>query len=296
MFSKYIANQVVCFVDYCMKLSKFSFKYFDIIREKAAMKLTTDAVLLGAWCVNCLTQVNDDETNSKIEDILSVNKCLKVYKALDIGTGTGILSLILAQYLPNTNIMAIDIDENAVTDALRNFGNSSWSDRLSVRNVSLEEYSNEYSNRFNNDLNLYDLIICNPPYFNFSVKYVDNGRMRARCNDSLSPQSLFCNVNKLLKDNSLFFLIIPFEQLEHYLEIAKQYSFAINKILNVSSVKGKSPYVSLICFKKLQFLNTSKIQDKDLNDYPQDFEYLFLENGTQKSDFWKNLTKELYIK
>ena len=159
-----------------------------------------------------------------------------------------------------------------------------------------EEYSNEYSNSFNNDSNLYDLIICNPPYFNFSVKYVDNGRMRARCNDSLPPQSLFCNVNKLLKDNSLFFLIIPFEQLEHYLEIAKQYSFAINKILNVSSVKGKSPYVSLICFKKLQFLNTSKIQDKDLNDYPQDFEYLFLENGTQKSDFWKNLTKELYIK
>lgn len=279
-----------------MKLLKFSFKHFDVIREKAAMKLTTDAVLLGAWCVNCLIKVNDYETNYKTEDDIKNKGCLNVYKALDIGTGTGVLSLILAQYLPNTNIMAIDIDENAVTDALRNFGNSSWSDRLSVRNVSLEEYSNEYSNRFNNDSNLYDLIICNPPYFNFSVKYVDNGRMRARCNDSLPPQSLFCNVNKLLKDNSLFFLIIPFEQLEHYLEIAKQYSFAINKILNVSSVKGKSPYVSLICFKKIQFLNTSKIQDKDLNDYPQDFEYLFLENGTQKSDFWKNLTKELYIK
>lgn len=296
MFSKYITNQVVCFVDYCMKLSKFSFKHFDIIREKAAMKLTTDAVLLGAWCVNCLTQVNGDEINSKIEDILSVNKCLKVYKALDIGTGTGILSLILAQYLPNFNIMAIDIDENALIDAQKNFENSPWSDRLSIRNVSLEKYSNECSSEINKNSDLYDLIICNPPYFDFSVKYVDIGRMRARCNESLTPQSLFCNSNNLLKDNSSLFLIIPFEQLDRYLEFAKQYNFVINKVLNVSSVKGKNPYVSLIWFKKKQFLNIVKTQSSDLNNYSQVSEYLFLESGTQKSDFWKNLTKELYIK
>jgi tRNA1Val (adenine37-N6)-methyltransferase len=279
-----------------MKLSKFSFKHFDIIREKAAMKLTTDAVLLGAWCVNCLTQVNDDETNSKIEDILSVNKCLKVYKALDIGTGTGILSLILAQYLPNSNIMAIDIDENALIDAQKNFENSPWSDRLSIRNVSLEKYSNECSSELNKNSDLYDLIICNPPYFDFSVKYVDIGRMRARCNESMTPQSLFCNSNNLLKDNSSLFLIIPFEQLERYLEFAKQYNFVINKVLNVSSVKGKNPYVSLIWFKKEQFLSIAKTQSSDLNNYSQVSEYLFLESGTQKSDFWKNLTKELYIK
>jgi tRNA1Val (adenine37-N6)-methyltransferase len=279
-----------------MKLSKFSFKHFDIIREKAAMKLTTDAVLLGAWCVNCLTQVNDDETNSKIEDILSVNKCLKVYKALDIGTGTGILSLILAQYLPNSNIMAIDIDENALIDAQKNFENSPWSDRLSIRNVSLEKYSNECSSELNKNSDLYDLIICNPPYFDFSVKYVDIGRMRARCNESMTPQSLFCNSNNLLKDNSSLFLIIPFEQLERYLEFAKQYNFVINKVLNVSSVKGKNPYVSLIWFIKEQFLSIAKTQSSDLNNYSQVSEYLFLESGTQKSDFWKNLTKELYIK
>jgi tRNA1Val (adenine37-N6)-methyltransferase len=279
-----------------MKLSKFSFKHFDIIREKAAMKLTTDAVLLGAWCVNCLTQVNDDDTNSKIEDILSVNKCLKVYKALDIGTGTGILSLILAQYLPNSNIMAIDIDENALIDAQKNFENSPWSDRLSIRNVSLEKYSNECSSELNKNSDLYDLIICNPPYFDFSVKYVDIGRMRARCNESMTPQSLFCNSNNLLKDNSSLFLIIPFEQLERYLEFAKQYNFVINKVLNVSSVKGKNPYVSLIWFKKEQFLSIAKTQSSDLNNYSQVSEYLFLESGTQKSDFWKNLTKELYIK
>lgn len=279
-----------------MKLSKFSFKHFDIIREKAAMKLTTDAVLLGAWCVNCLTQVNDDEANLKIEDILSVNKCLKVYKALDIGTGIGILSLILAQYLPNSNIMAIDIDENALIDAKKNFENSPWSDRLSIRNVSLEKYSNECSSELNKNSDLYDLIICNPPYFDFSVKYVDIGRMRARCNESLTPQSLFCNSNNLLKDNSSLFLIIPFEQLERYLEIAKQYNFVINKVLNVSSVKGKNPYISLIWFKKKQFLSIAKTQSSDLNNYPQVSEYLFLESGTQKSDFWKNLTKELYIK
>jgi tRNA1Val (adenine37-N6)-methyltransferase len=279
-----------------MKLSKFSFKHFDIIREKAAMKLTTDAVLLGAWCVNCLTQVNDDDTNSKIEDILSVNKCLKVYKALDIGTGTGILSLILAQYLPNSNIMAIDIDENALIDAQKNFENSPWSDRLSIRNVSLEKYSNECSSELNKNSDLYDLIICNPPYFDFSVKYVDIGRMRARCNESMTPQSLFCNSNNLLKDNSSLFLIIPFEQLERYLEFAKQYNFVINKVLNVSSVKGKNPYVSLIWFIKEQFLSIAKTQSSDLNNYSQVSEYLFLESGTQKSDFWKNLTKELYIK
>lgn len=260
------------------------------------MKLTTDAVLLGAWCVNCLTQVNDDETNSKIEDILSVNKCLKVYKALDIGTGTGILSLILAQYLPNSNIMAIDIDENALIDAQKNFENSPWSDRLSIRNVSLEKYSNECSSELNKNSDLYDLIICNPPYFDFSVKYVDIGRMRARCNESMTPQSLFCNSNNLLKDNSSLFLIIPFEQLERYLEFAKQYNFVINKVLNVSSVKGKNPYVSLIWFKKEQFLSIAKTQSSDLNNYSQVSEYLFLESGTQKSDFWKNLTKELYIK
>ena len=128
-----------------MSNQEFAFKQFNILQSKCAMKVGTDAVLLGSW-VNC--------PNAKT--------------ILDIGTGTGIIALMLAQKIGG-KIDAIDIDENAFTQAKENITNSKWHERIQIFHTSLQLFS-EQSNR------KYDLIVSNPPYFVDSSKALEESR------------------------------------------------------------------------------------------------------------------------
>ncbi|MCQ2608599.1 MAG: methyltransferase [Bacteroidales bacterium] len=160
------------------KHTSFQFKQFTIEQEHAALKLGTDAVLLGA--------ITSFENPTNI---------------LDIGTGTGILALMMAQKY-NCHITAIDIDEGAVTDATYNCNNSAWKDRISVQLCSLQEFAKEQNHTF-------DGIICNPPFFTNCLKNSNESKTNARHTTQLSSQDLFLNAKKILSPTGAISIIIP---------------------------------------------------------------------------------------
>jgi tRNA1Val (adenine37-N6)-methyltransferase len=161
-----------------MPQETFVFKQFTIQQDKCPMKVGTDAVLLGAWI---------KPTNEK--------------RILDIGTGTGILAIMLAQK-STALIDAIDIDISAVEQAKQNAEFCKWRDRVNVEHITLQQYSKQTDKR-------YDLIVANPPYFKDSFKPLEEGRTLARHNDYLPFDELVEGVIALLEKKGKFFVILP---------------------------------------------------------------------------------------
>lgn len=159
----------------------FRFQQFEVQQQKSAMKVGTDGVLLGAWCTP------PDKGN-----------------VLDIGTGTGLISLILAQRFAKLNITAIDIDSGAIAESAVNFRNSPWNERLQVIGCPLQEFSSK----------TFNFIVSNPPFFpkekNFNPK--DSARKRARMDVDLNFEALFSNCNRLLKNTGKLALILPYSE------------------------------------------------------------------------------------
>ena len=146
----------------------FEFKQFTVHQEHAAMKVGTDGALLGSLAA----------TGKRI---------------LDIGTGTGLLSLMMAQRCPDAQITAIDVDENAIKDAQRNFSESPFEDRITLKQAPFQEFAKQ-------ELEKYDCIICNPPYFDESLESKDESRTRARHTSSLPFRDLIGGAYELLED------------------------------------------------------------------------------------------------
>jgi len=142
------------------------------------MKVGIDGVLLGAW-------TNVDDTNS----------------ILDVGTGTGLIALMLAQR-SSAELDAIDIDENAVLQANENINNSVWNKRIRVQRFSLQDFAQLTSKK-------YDLIVSNPPYFVNSLKTLVESRTTARHTDTLSHEELLINAKCLLNNTGRICLILP---------------------------------------------------------------------------------------
>ncbi len=162
----------------------FEFKQFKIHQDKTAMKVGTDGVLIGAW-----------------------TELPSTGKVLDIGTGTGLLALMVAQRNSELVIHAIEIDESATVQALQNVKESKWTDRISVEHISFQEYVSSTNKRF-------DLIITNPPFFNSGVKAIETERSIARHADALPPEALIEGVKKLLKPEGTFAVILPTDAYE----------------------------------------------------------------------------------
>jgi tRNA1Val (adenine37-N6)-methyltransferase len=156
----------------------FQFKQFTIHQENAAMKVGTDGVLLGAW--------------SNTENVHSV---------LDIGTGTGLIALMLAQRSEAT-ITAIEIEENAFKDASLNIQNSPWSERMKVVHSSFQEY-------LKNNSQIFDCVVCNPPYFTNSIKSKTESRTIARHNDELPFEALVEGVSRIINKDGHFSVVLP---------------------------------------------------------------------------------------
>ena len=181
----------------------FRFKQFAINQDKCAMKVGTDSVLLGSWC----------KVNNK-------------HKILDIGSGTGILSLMLAQRASDSIIDAIEIDNNAYLQSVENINNSPWKNRINIFNNSFQAFAEKSSCK-------YDLIISNPPYFENSLKSDCHKRTTARHTDSLSYEDLLSNAVDLLAENGIIALVYPIESHEKIKTIAKSLSLKFNDILFV---------------------------------------------------------------
>lgn len=144
------------------------------------MKVGTDAVLIGSWCTT-------DNINS----------------VLDVGVGSGVISLMIAQRC-DANITAIDVDDHAVMQAKGNFSISPWYDRLSVHHVDFSDYAFNTKEK-------YDLVVSNPPYFTHGILAPCNKRRTARHADSLNYQQLFDGVVQVLADKGRFALILPYD-------------------------------------------------------------------------------------
>ncbi len=185
----------------------FKFKQFTVEQDRCAMKIGTDGILLGVW-------VEPNNANS----------------ILDIGAGTGVIGLMMAQRSPAELIDAIEIDDDAYEQCVDNFENSPWSDRLFCYHASLDEFTEEMEEE------KYDLIISNPPFYSEDFKSEDELRNKARFSDSLPFEDLLNYTSALLSENGQFAVIIPFSEEKKFLDLAKEAGLYPNRITHV---KGK---------------------------------------------------------
>ena len=186
----------------------FRFKQFTVYHDLCAMKVGTDGVLLGAW-----------------------SDCKQAKTILDIGTGSGLIALMLAQR-SEALIYAIDIDENACKQAKINFDNSPFFAQLIVEKAAFQHW--ETSLRF-------DLLVSNPPYFSDSLKSFDSGRNSARHNDSLFFADLIEKSFSLMNPGGKLEVIIPFDGFEVFQSLAMENQLFLCRKTLVSSLPQKSP-------------------------------------------------------
>ena len=201
----------------------FQFKKFSINQDNCAMKVGTDAVLLGAWC--------PIDNNPKI--------------ILDIGTGTGILALMMAQRTSANQIDALDIDENAFEQATENFENSDYFDRLYCFHAGLDEF-------VDNPEDEYDIIISNPPFYSEDFKSDNSSRNQARFQDAMPFQELIEAADLLLSENGIFAVIIPFKEEQKFIAIANHFELYPIKITRVYGNKLTPIIRSLLAFKRFE--------------------------------------------
>jgi tRNA1Val (adenine37-N6)-methyltransferase len=231
----------------------FRFKKFEIIQQKSAMKVGTDGVLLGAWA--------DYDNPNRI---------------LDIGAGTGLIALMLAQRFSNATITAIEIDKLASIEANTNFSNSEWENRLNLINIDFLKWEGPEK---------FDLLVCNPPYFTNDLHSHDKQRAIAR-SGTTSGTSILGKAVNFMHQNSEVSFIIPANQLDTYLQKAETVGLKKLKILFIKPTPSKPANRVMVSFGFCAKINNH------LND-----DYLIIEEGGrhQYSEEYKILTRDFYI-
>ena len=212
-----------------MSTPNFRFKQFTVWHDRCAMKVGTDGVLLGAWA----------PANSFTPNPLT--------RILDIGTGSGLIALMLAQRFPEASIDAIDIDEAAVEQARENFVVSPWTDRLHAFHARLQDWQNHPLQITNYK---YDLIVSNPPDFQNSLKNPDKGRQTARHTDTLSYAELLRHSARLLTEKGLLALVLPAEVEQEVHGLAAAELLSLTRITRVYSKESKPARRVLLGFEK----------------------------------------------
>jgi len=231
----------------------FEFKKFKIKQDKCAMKVGTDAVLLGSWVIP--------------------NGSTKI---LDIGTGTGVIALMLAQK-SNAIITAIDIDKDSTEQAKINVLESNYKNSVKVVHISFQDLFNSTDDKFN-------LIVTNPPYFVDSHKSSVENRSMARHTDALSFEDLLCGVKKLLEPKGKFCLILPKNEATIFREMAMSKGLYLSKLLRVRTRKEKDSekrHLMQFEFKESEFSETTLVIEEDSH-----------RNYTKE---YKEFTKEYYL-
>ncbi|MEC4051004.1 methyltransferase [Flavobacterium sp. SUN046] len=232
----------------------FQFKQFTIQQDRCAMKIGTDGVLLGAWC--------------------PVGH--RPFSILDVGAGTGVIALMLAQRSSAEQIDAIEIEEEAYEQCVDNFENSPWGDRLFCFHAGLDEFMDEPEDE-------YDLIVSNPPFYTEDYKTEDNARDLARFADALPFEDLTEAASLLLSENGVLAVIIPFKEEEAFVALAQEWELYPFKITRVKGTPSSEIKRSLLAFSRTQ---------KELS---QD-ELIIETTRHQYTDEYTALTKDFYLK
>jgi tRNA1Val (adenine37-N6)-methyltransferase len=255
----------------------FQFKQFYIAHDRCAMKVGTDGVLLGAWA-----------TTDQVP--LSHLPCT----ILDVGTGSGLVALMLAQRFPQAQIDAIDIDEAAVSQATDNFLASPWSDRLHAYYSKVQEWKMVHGTCPNGKG--YDLIVSNPPYFRNSLKNPDKGREMARHTDTLSYDELLRHSARLLAQDGTLALILPADTEQEVTKTAKCYSLYPVRVTRVYSKLSKPTRRVLLCFTNTPSLPSDSAPGQELPCSPFTEDTLVLEDAQgARSAAYKEITKDFYL-
>jgi len=190
----------------------FQFKQFTIQQEHAAMKVGTDGVLLGAWA-------SVPGPGGRV---------------LDVGTGTGVIALMIAQRTESVTVDALEIDPVSARQAKGNFRNSPWKERMQCIQSSFQEYCSHSKVQ-------YDLIICNPPFFSGSYKTPSSEKNLARHDDSLSLEDLIKGSVLLMKKPTIISLILPVQKLPQAMDLVSGYKMNCNRMTLVKPVPTKPP-------------------------------------------------------
>ncbi|MFC4218911.1 tRNA1(Val) (adenine(37)-N6)-methyltransferase [Flagellimonas marina] len=222
----------------------FRFKQFTIHQDQCAMKVGTDGVLLGAW-VSLESQPN---------------------AVLDIGAGTGLIALQLAQRSNAELIDAIELDESAYEQCVTNFEASPWADRLFCYHAGFDEFVDEMDEK-------YDLIVSNPPFYAEAVSSGDVSRDQARQNSSLPFEELVEGVSTLLNENGIFAVIIPNKEEFNFIQLAAKSGLYPNRITRVKGNPASEIKRSLLEFKfsKVEPIIKVLVIEKERHQFTQDY-------------------------
>ncbi len=222
----------------------FTFKQFTIKQDICTMKVNTDGVLLGAWA-----SVNDDE------DIL------------DIGTGTGLIALMIAQRAIGSQIIGIDIDENSIIEANENIENSIFKNQVSIKQISIQEFADIEKNTF-------DHIVSNPPFFTGGTFSANENKASVRHTIKMPHSDLIHAVNLLLKPEGKFSLILPFTEGLKFQDLAERSGLNLIKKTAVKHHESKPIERLLLCFarKKMPLEeNQICITQGEMKEYSKEF-------------------------
>lgn len=236
-----------------MSNSWFQFKQFIIRQDKTAMKVGTDSVLLGAW-----TNFGNAE------------------KILDVGSGTGILSFMAAQK-SKAKIFAVEIEKNAYEQTKNNIAENKMNDRIFVENISFQSFCSTNKIKF-------DHIICNPPYFENSLKSNSKIRTIARHNENLSYSDLIKGTAKIISQTGKLNLIIPFDAGNKFIKFAEKFYLYCNKYMEIKPNPKKSAKRIILEFSKQKTECKKKILTIETN-----IRHCY-------TDEYINLTKDFYLK
>lgn len=237
----------------------FVFKEFEVKQTNCAMKVGTDAVLLGAWC-----------------------NLPKTGHILDIGTGTGIIAMMAAQRSCSF-IDAIEIDKEAYQQAFENCQKSKWSERISVYHSSFQKFIPTVSKKYN-------AILSNPPYFSNSVQAASESRTLARHTCNLNFEELADGIASLLEPSGSFATILPLKEAKDFTAIVKRYGLYANRTMHVKTICSKPAKRVLMEFgfeKNLPIEETLIIENEPEPGYQ-------IKQRSYSNDY-KNLTRSFYL-
>lgn len=230
-------------------MAGFKFKHFEIHQDRCAMKVGTDGVLLGAWA-------------------------LGGKRILDIGSGTGLISLMMAQRYPEAQVVGIDLDAEACAEARENVAASPFADRVNIVDCRLQDYES---------VEKFDAIVSNPPFFLNSLKNPDSKRSMARHADSLPFRELFRGVKLLLSDDGVFSAIVPVEVLEAFASEGYMHGFYLLRQCGIKTVERKRPKRYLLTF--------AKHRSMEMDDMVE----TIMDSEGNSSEWYAKITEEFYV-
>jgi tRNA1Val (adenine37-N6)-methyltransferase len=232
----------------------FRFKQFEIRQDQCNMKVNTDGVLLGAW---------SDVTGKK--------------RALDVGSGTGVIAIMLAQRNDSMHVTGIEIDPASYSQSRENMKSSQFADRLDVLNMAVQDFSRECTEK-------YDLVISNPPFFTGGTFSYNENKANVRHTLKLSHSDLLLSVKRVISPDGHFDVILPYIEGLRFVEIAEKYDFYIEKMTCVKSRENKNTERLLLRFSTNKQVQLQKDE-------------LIIHNGPGPKDYssqFVDLTKEFY--